>query len=267
MMTPRSSSSGSLLGHVGGREPADVEGGDQVEVDDAPGRTPGCAGRSCRTSSPRRRRRRWSARHAGRRGRRPRLASAYSVPAKSVTSTGRTCRRCPRPPLCRRCPHGPGSPRWRPCSSSNSADARPNPDAPPMTTTFLPLISIRHPPDVVACLTKYRVGVKVPGPGVPVIEYAVLRRSPDMSLCVGTLADMASAGTSRMGSGIAAAAVALGVTQLLAAPFGPAADARTAVGLGRHRPDPRPGQGMGDPDLRHRRQAVSLGGRRRGDRA
>ena len=51
-----------------------------------------------------------------------------------------------------------------------------------------------------------------------------------MSLCVGTLADMASAGTSRMGSGIAAAAVALGVTQLLAAPFGPAADARTAVG-------------------------------------
>ena len=33
-----------------------------------------------------------------------------------------------------------------------------------------------------------------------------------------------------MGSGIAAAAVALGVTQLLAAPFGPAADARTAVG-------------------------------------
>ena len=32
------------------------------------------------------------------------------------------------------------------------------------------------------------------------------------------------------GSGIAAAAVALGVTQLLAAPFGPAADARTAVG-------------------------------------
>src|SRR6478609_4927393 len=51
-----------------------------------------------------------------------------------------------------------------------------------------------------------------------------------MSLCVGTLAGMASAGTSRMGSGIAAAAVALGVTQLLAAPFGSAADARTAVG-------------------------------------
>ena len=33
-----------------------------------------------------------------------------------------------------------------------------------------------------------------------------------------------------MGMGIAAAAMALGVTQLLAAPFGPAADARTAVG-------------------------------------
>ena len=41
---------------------------------------------------------------------------------------------------------------------------------------------------------------------------------------------MASAGTTRTGSGIAAAAVALGVTQLLAAPFGSAADARTAVG-------------------------------------
>ncbi len=35
---------------------------------------------------------------------------------------------------------------------------------------------------------------------------------------------------SRMGTGIAAAAVALGVTQLLAAPLGPPADARTAVG-------------------------------------
>ena len=48
----------------------------------------------------------------------------------------------------------------------------------------------------------------------------------------GTLADMARpAGTGpRMGGGVAAAAVALGVTQLLAAPFGPAADARTAVG-------------------------------------
>ena len=41
---------------------------------------------------------------------------------------------------------------------------------------------------------------------------------------------MAARHTRRADGGIAAAAVALGVTQLLAAPFGPAADARTAVG-------------------------------------
>ena len=38
------------------------------------------------------------------------------------------------------------------------------------------------------------------------------------------------AAESRMLAGIAAAAVALGVTQLLAVPFGPQADARTAIG-------------------------------------
>ena len=59
----------------------------------------------------------------------------------------------------------------------------------------------------------------------------------------------------RMLAGIAAAAVALGVTQLLAVAFGPQADARTAIGSAVIDLTPGSGQGVGDPDLRHRRQA------------
>lgn len=59
-------------------------------------------------------------------------------------------------------------------------------------------------------MTKYRADV------TPTVRVPSLRTVDGMA--------------SRMGAGIAAAAVALGVTQLLAAPLGSAADARTAVG-------------------------------------
>ena len=82
---------------------------------------------------------------------------------------------------------------------------------------------------------------------------------------MGSLASMAASGTRAM-AGIAAAAVALGVTQLLAAFVGPAADSRTAVGSAVIDLTPGPGQGMGDPDVRHGRQARAVGAGAGGDR-
>ena len=114
-----------VLGHVGGRQPADVEGGDEVEIDDATGRTPGRAGRSWSSSASRCRRRRWSRTTC-----RPpssstavcqRLLGAGEVGDVDRVELAADARR--RPP-CRRSPRGPGSPRWRPAAVSNSALTR-----------------------------------------------------------------------------------------------------------------------------------------------
>ena len=82
---------------------------------------------------------------------------------------------------------------------------------------------------------------------------------------IGTLACMASSGARAM-AGIAAAAVALGVTQLLAAFVGPECRLPHRGRVVGHRPHARAGQGMGDHHVRHGRQARAVGARARGDR-
>ena len=64
-------------------------------------------------------------------------------------------------------------------------------------------------------------------------------------------------------AGIAAAAVALGVTQLLAAFVGPQSDARTAIGSAVIDLTPGPVKEWAITDVRHGRQARAVGARAR----
>ena len=72
---------------------------------------------------------------------------------------------------------------------------------------------------------------------------------------IGTLACMATSGTRAL-AGVAAAAVALGVTQLVAAFVGPQRRFPHRGRVDGHRPHAGPGQGMGDSDVRHGRQTL-----------
>ncbi len=67
-------------------------------------------------------------------------------------------------------------------------------------------------------------------------------------------------------AGIAAAAVALGVTAAAGRPVQPRGRFPHGGRVGGHQPDPGLAQGVGDPDLRHRRQARPVHSRDRCDR-